>query len=277
MAKLIVWSLLLLLLIPIVLADLGPKPSITFQIMDVEQFRKDGSMLCYDGVIAGAVRIGSDWELVKGQLGDKVHCKYCLPGPHEPNCGNWFYSLPTKVWVLTPINGTPVMRAAEITNQDHGPRKLYGPAELNARAGVLQQKYSLDLTDGKLSVVNITPIIDAQTGMSFLIALAITLILEGIVAAAYIVITKKSWRILLTTVIGNIASLPIVWFGAPLLFSDAATALIVSEITVFIAEAVLLRQVNKETLSWFTALLLSAGMNIASIMIGGILYRLFLF
>jgi len=105
----------------------------------------------------------------------------------------------------------------------------------------------------------------------FLGALAITIILELMVAAVFVLRTKISKNILIYVVIANLISLPIVWFAFPLLGSSILVVL-VSEIFAVIFEACFIFFTNKKVISIRNAFLLSIVMNLVSFFVGGAVF-----
>jgi hypothetical protein len=115
---------------------------------------------------------------------------------------------------------------------------------------------------------------------SFITALIITLVTELLVTFLFIRFSKnkdfsqKQNRILLTVVLVNIISLPVVWFVLPLIFTDTITYYVVAESFAVLFEGLFIRLLNKNTFTLKNALILSLIMNLASFFVGQFLYAI---
>lgn len=98
----------------------------------------------------------------------------------------------------------------------------------------------------------------------FSVALLQTLIAELFVALIFILITKIPKKILFAVLLGNIISLPIVWFVFPFLPFSRFITLPLSEIFAVVFEAWLIYFMNKKTISFKRSLILSFLMNLLS-------------
>jgi len=121
---------------------------------------------------------------------------------------------------------------------------------------------------GYADVIPVSPISPIA---SFMGAVAITIILELMVAALFLSVTKISKNILIAVLIANLISLPVVWFAFPLL---GQTLLIValSEIFAIVLEAGIIFFMNKKAISMKQSLILSAIMNLVSFFVGGFVF-----
>jgi hypothetical protein len=107
-------------------------------------------------------------------------------------------------------------------------------------------------------------------------ALAVTIIIELAVAFAYLKVAKakQKGRILVFVVIGNIISLPLVWFGFVLVLGIAG--LLIGEVFAVVFEGCFIYYFNKKAMKLKSALLMSLLMNLASAIIGGLILLLLL-
>jgi len=108
----------------------------------------------------------------------------------------------------------------------------------------------------------------------FGLALFLTIVIEIMVAFAYMKLrkTKKTGRVLIFVLLGNIVSLPIVWFAFIGLLG--AVGLILGEIFAIIFEGCFIYYFNKKIIKIKSALLMSLIMNLASAIIGGLILLL---
>ena len=107
---------------------------------------------------------------------------------------------------------------------------------------------------------------------AFFGSLFLTLVIEIIVAFILIRLWKlKSWKkLILSVLLANIISLPIVWLISIGLFTLLSlAALIIAEAFAFVFEAYFLFWLNKKELSLKKSFILSIAMNAASMIIGG--------
>jgi len=129
--------------------------------------------------------------------------------------------------------------------------------------------------------------IPATPNLSFLEALIVTLIIELLVAFFYLKSTKLSKTILTSVFVGNLITLPVVWFGVPKLFSSlsslssnfllyssllAQPLFLLTEILVIVFEAYFIHYLNKQ-IQLKKSFILSVLMNLASA--GGGFFLLF--
>ena len=101
--------------------------------------------------------------------------------------------------------------------------------------------------DGTIILQETTPFIQSDLVRSikpFFIALALTLILELAVALVFLSIAKIPKHVLVSVLIANIISLPIVWFVFPLL-NIIPLAILLGEIFAFVFESYFIYSLNK--------------------------------
>ena len=133
-------------------------------------------------------------------------------------------------------------------------------------------EFNVKVTDSQLLIEETTPI--TSKGTSFIKALIITLILELLVALIYLFSTKISKKILFYVLIANIISLPIVWFLFPSIKIMPLVFLIfiISEIFAVVFEAYFIYYLNKDIITLRKSFTLSLIMNLVSLFIGGFIY-----
>jgi hypothetical protein len=130
--------------------------------------------------------------------------------------------------------------------------------------------YEVSVLDDRLIVKDITPFTkDSSTWAVFLKALLLTLALELMVAFVYLKLAKKPSYILLFVILGNLITLPLVWFVFPI-FLNVGGAMIVGEIFAFVSEALFLLLTCRKWFKPSGAFLLSFMMNVMSLLIGGL-------
>jgi hypothetical protein len=109
---------------------------------------------------------------------------------------------------------------------------------------------------------------------AFAIALSITALIELLIAFAYLFVKKKSKWILVAVAVANIISVPILWIAVLTLSGLGIAVLITMEILVTVFEACLIYLMNKKIMTLKESFILSAAMNLGSIIIGGIILEL---
>ena len=132
-------------------------------------------------------------------------------------------------------------------------------------------EFNVKVTNSQLLIEETTPITSKGRFSSFIKALIITLILELLVALIYLSSTKISKKVLLYVLIANIISLPIVWFLFPSIQIMPLVFLIfiISEIFAVIFEAYFIHYFNKNIISLKKSFILSMIMNLVSLFVGG--------
>lgn len=241
--------LLMLILLPCVSGDIGPKPSMKFNLVYETQ-----------GVP----------ELIDGQHieCDDAGCLDARPlerlGPqgfdctqYECNSMSYGYS---KYHRLV-INFSDQQRQSNIFKSS-----AYN-AEFNVR-----------VTDTGLVVEEVPPFKRITSGdiLIFVTALVITLILELLVAFVFVSVKEEPRSILVGVLVANMVSLPIVWLVFPYLPLHFLLVILFSEIFAVLFEGYFIYLFTKKTLSLVMSLILSLLMNLCSFIIGGIIF-IFLF
>lgn len=96
-----------------------------------------------------------------------------------------------------------------------------------------------------------------------------TLLVEGLVAAAYSRWRRKPLKnILLTVSLANLLTQSLLWLVLTIFYRAYLPTLFLAETGIWLGEAVILRLVPANRLAWNEAFLLSLGMNLASFGIG---------
>lgn len=129
--------------------------------------------------------------------------------------------------------------------------------------------YELTVYDNKLEVKDVTPFMkDSTLWATFLKALMLTLALELMVAFVYLKLSRKPLKILFFVILGNLITLPMLWFVFPL-FLNIGTSIVAGEILALVGEAFFLLLTCRAYFKPSGAFLLSFMMNIMSLLIGG--------
>jgi hypothetical protein len=106
---------------------------------------------------------------------------------------------------------------------------------------------------------------------NFLWALLFTTTIEVLVVLLLCYLLKKDFRILIVSVLGNICTVPYVWFVFPVMFWYSSNLIVVSgESFAFLFEAVLYKFLGK--LSWKSALVFSFVAKLTSFLLGKFLF-----
>jgi hypothetical protein len=101
-------------------------------------------------------------------------------------------------------------------------------------------------------------------------ALKLTLFIELIIGTIYALCARQPLSLVAWIFVGNMLTLPVVWFVFPNLHWPEAATIAMSEVFAWLAEAGFLHVVTRRKLSLRTALILSFAMNLAS----GLMYLL---
>lgn len=133
------------------------------------------------------------------------------------------------------------------------------------------------LPDGTINLQETTSFIQsnfAESIRNFIIALVLTLILEIITALIFVSIAKIPKKVLVSVIIANIISLPIVWFVFPLI-KNIPLAILLGEIFAFVFEAYFIYSLNRQIITLKKSFVLSLIMNLVSLLIGGFIFLFF--
>lgn len=108
----------------------------------------------------------------------------------------------------------------------------------------------------------------------FVIALIVTLAVDLTVAAIFLKTKALPPHILVAVVIATVISLPIVWFGIALT-GNILLVILFSELFAILFDGYFIFYLNKKIITLKDSLILSLAMNIASFIIGGLIYLYF--
>ena len=127
-------------------------------------------------------------------------------------------------------------------------------------------------SDGSAKIHETTSIIYRYSKIaSFFKALIITLLIEVFIAFIYLSYRKLSKKIIISVIIGSIITLPIVWYITPM-FRDFILVLILCEIFATVFEALFIFLLNKNKISLKSSFVLSILINVFSFFVGGFIH-----
>jgi hypothetical protein len=105
-----------------------------------------------------------------------------------------------------------------------------------------------------------------------IVTLLITILIEGMIVIAYSIWRRKPpGPILLTSVVANLITQPLLWVGLNIFFQDYLIALFGAEILIWLMEGLLLRYVPANNLRFRDAIFLAFLINVASFALGWLL------
>lgn len=135
-------------------------------------------------------------------------------------------------------------------------------------------EFNVRVTDTGLVVEEVPPIKRMISGIIpiFVIALVLTLILELLVAFIFVLVRKEPRSILVGVLVANMLSLPIIWLVFPYLPFHSLIVILFSEIFAVLFEGYFIFLFTKKTLSPVMSLILSLLMNLCSFIIDGIIF-----
>ncbi len=265
--------LIIVLIIPLVSADLGPKSTASFEI---EHFSTP------DGIEKFHTR------LLKCYLPDQNHLQY--PADNFPDKfvvldsdSNCTWATSDLIWGGRWLYGSDFEDGSEEINFSMIPDKflfaIYSETDdMLYISDVIERKafnstYSAALhSDGTISVEETTPFAETNQGQNFnqfILAFIITLFIELLIT----VILRKAFKapksIIALVAIANIITLPIVWFVFPLL-QIPLLVFALSELFAVLFEGLFFYFGTKKQISLQNAFVLSLINNIASVMVGGV-------
>ena len=135
-------------------------------------------------------------------------------------------------------------------------------------------EFNVRVTDTGLVVEEIPPIkrMVSEGIPVFLIALLLTLILELLVAFVLLSVRKEPRNVMIGVLVANIISLPIVWLVFPYLSLHFLLVILFSEIFAVLFEGYFIYLFTKKTLALVMSMILSLLMNLCSFIIGGFIF-----
>lgn len=265
-------------------ADMGPKPSTTVN------FTYDGKELSdkfFIAKMAGCVgeNAGTIYEddRVKGELTAEYADRFQIPD-------NFFIEEKDEARGCT----WKMARLAWVSNEAGENSRRFGyhpPAKFRlavfipetnkvfiskpATAKNFNSYFTADLkSDGSIDVQDSSPIVPAEKILPFIISVIMTIVIELALTGIAVLLKKVPAKTILTVLVANVISLPLVWFIFPLVPIDVLIVIIISEIFAVGFEAWFIHTLDKAGLTLRRALVLSTINNTASLLIGGFVLAL---
>lgn len=221
-----------------ILADIGPKPSMEFNLI----YETTETVTLIDGQQLQCEDESCSQPRPLEQLGPQGF--YC----EQDSCSSLAYGYaPYQKLVLNFSDGTRESNVFE--------------------AGSYHARFDVRVTDTGL-------VIEERTSTAlerlpfFLVALVLTLVIEVLAALLFLLVTKRPKSVLTSVVKANLISLPVVWFIFPLL-KVFLLVVVLSEIFAVVFEGYFIHLLNKTVLSLKQSFILSIITNTASFIIGG--------
>jgi hypothetical protein len=270
----------LIFLIPIVSADMGPKPTVDIYVTYNNQKITDSifyakMLACVDekSLLQSIGNIKIEIPQLNISQFDSIKNCYWYPaqlawgGEYKDSICNFDYFPPEDFKLAFYI---PSLNKIFISNE--------------ATRNNFHSTFNANLSpDGTVELKETTSFLvsDASKQMKdFILALILTLVVELSTALIYINwneinrkrYLKKQKGIMLSIFLANFISLPIVWFVFPLIGFNTLITIFLAEIFAIIFEGIFIYSINKKIFQIKNALILSMIMNIASLFIGGFIY-----
>jgi hypothetical protein len=283
-SELILLSLLIFL--PTVLADMGPKPQLDIAVYDNNIPVSDSVFYAKLFYCLGSGS-ASGWDSTQG-CDDRIPKEICpkldLTTTYDRENG--------CLWISSSLFWGGLCKRGNCHFSYRTPDKFLAVIFLPSKnetfvSNIAENKnfnsdFRADLrSDGTLDLVETTSYwkSDASKNLrDFMLAFVITITLELIVALAYFNRAKNRKHLLTSIFAANLISLPLVWFLFPV-FSPAIGLLGVvaaSEAFAVLFETYFIYPLNKKYISVKTAFLFSIIANGLSFFIGGFIYLIFL-
>ncbi|MBW6517152.1 MAG: hypothetical protein K0A89_01430 [ANME-2 cluster archaeon] len=226
------------------LADIGPKPSMEFNLV-------------YE--ISGPV------TLIDGQQLECEDDRYLQSHPIEQPGPQGFYcvqdSCSSMAYSYAPYQKL-VLNFSDRTRESN----VFKARSFNAR-------FDVRVTDTGLVVKERTvPALERM--LFFLVALVLTLTIEVLAALIFLLAVKRPKSVLKSVVKANLISLPVVWFIFPVM-KVFFLVVVLSEIFAVVFEGYFIHSMDKTILSLKQSLILSMIMNAASFVLGGFIIFVF--
>ncbi|MBI5066430.1 hypothetical protein HZA97_09430 [Candidatus Woesearchaeota archaeon] len=131
--------------------------------------------------------------------------------------------------------------------------------------------FNVKVTESQLIIEDVTPLLSRGETPYFLNALILTVVLELLTALIYLSRAKISKKVLASVFVANIISLPIVWFVFPIL-QNPFLILVLSEIFAVVFEMYFIHVLNKRSITLKQSFKLSLIMNLVSLFLGGTIF-----
>lgn len=279
---------LLVFLAQNVVADIGPKPTVTFKVNFPPGTSEDGILVkmlgCDKYQSFGANEIDNyEDRLLRPAI--ETHLR-TYPGVtidkirvHELDFSEQcVWSVARLAWGGGYNEGT-----STFSYMPPSPFKLmvYVPSQkqvyISASQTLTRFNDAFDATlktDGSIEINNASPISNPAQQFGFILSFVSTLVIELGAAASYFAFIRKKkipkMKVLLTLGLANVISVPLVWFAFPSLGMDSVAIFFFSEAFAVMFEAAFLNYRLPEV-SFKEAFGLSLVLNTLSVIIGGIL------
>ncbi|HVO71939.1 MAG TPA: hypothetical protein VMT24_17945 [Aggregatilineaceae bacterium] len=132
---------------------------------------------------------------------------------------------------------------------------------------------ALQVEEDMLAAFGNFALVGGTQGNVFLPSVLLTIIVETLVAGAYLLISHQPRRVLLWVPVVNLITVPVVWLlvRSPVLTDSTGFKLLGAEVGAVLIEALLLRLFSRNALSLRHALTVSVLMNVMSFMAGYLL------
>lgn len=261
------FSILLLIafiLLPLISADLGPKPTVDIDVSYMGTMISDNAFNAKMLVCNQDERLNPSRDLIHQlNISEYDSNKSCYWEPayfawggdcKDSKC-NFGYFPPQKFKLAVYV---PSLNKVFISNE--------------ISRNNFNSNYKLELnSDGSANIYETTPFLKKDKISSFIKTLIITLFLELVVALIFLSIAKIRKKLLLSVLLVNVISLPIVWFIFPFI-GNIILVILLAEIFAFVFEAYFIYYLNKKDISLKKSFILSLLMNLASLIIGGFIF-----
>ncbi len=240
--KILVPLFLLLLLPALVYADIGPKPSMNFNL--IYETQQQVSLVggeqfeCETKDCANATPLGKFGP-------QRLTCQ-------QDRCHSLAYGY------------SPYQRLFLNFSDKNRESNVFSTDSFNAN-------FNVQVTENALMVEDVTPFLSSGGVPYFTRALILTIIFEMLTAFIYLSITKISKKVLVSVFVANVISLPVVWFVFPIL-QNPFLILVFSEIFAVVFEAYFIRSLNKKLITLKQSFSLSIIINLGSLFLGGTVF-----
>ncbi len=266
MKKILILFTFILLLVSSASADLGPKPTVHFDVTYNGQPPQDGlfsakMLACQDKDTPPSRDIIPQLNI--SQYDSQEDC-YWMPAEFA-----WGGQCTSSTCKFTYFPPNEFKLAIYLESQDQvfiSEKATRNDYNSNYKANLLP--------GGSIHLEDVTPF-SQSSGLkrikTFFFALFITLVFELLTALVFVSISKDSKRLLIPVFIASIITLPIVWFVFPLL-KILPLVIILAESFAVVFEAYFIYYFSRKTFSLKKSFLLSFIMNAVSFFIGGVIF-----
>lgn len=245
-------------------ADIGRHPSLTLNIKKNGKTIRDDAAIIHNGfVVGGRERVTEHsgvYSYTENFFDSEEYVEYFF---WKVNKRTEFYNqLPEQIIILYPVD-------RDFNFYDAHSFNAYKSAPLHYAPFVYDHVYEANLNEeGSITLIPILPSLKPMVAKVF----ALTVLLELITAFIYLSFKRISFKILVSVIIGNLITLPIIWFLIPLFMSVIIFSFLLSEAVAVFTEAVVIRIMNKKYFTFPQSLQFSLLINVISAVIGGFLF-----